>query len=122
MSAEPVRLLFESMEARDWEAAAAQLHEEVVVDYPHTGERIRGRESFMAIQRYPEGGHIHVLRVVAAGDTAVSEVRVDHGETTYYCAGFNGLRGGRIYAGTEYWVEARSEEPPGWRAQWTGRT
>jgi ketosteroid isomerase-like protein len=122
MSAEPVRLLFERMEARDWETAAAQLHEDVVFDWPHSGERIRGLENFMAIQRnYPDGWRIDVLRVAEAGNAVAAEVRVDHGETSFYCAGFYELRDGRISAGTEYWVEARSEEPPAWRARWTER-
>jgi ketosteroid isomerase-like protein len=120
VSAEPVRLLFECMEARDWETASAQLHEDVVVDWPHSGERIRGRENFMAVQRnYPEGWHIHLLRVIHAGEAVASEVRVDHGETSFYCAGLYELRDGRIASGTEYWVTAGSEEPPAWRAQWT---
>lgn len=122
MSAETVRLLWERMEARDWDAAGAQLHEDVVVDWPHSGERIRSRESFMALQRtYPEGWNIDILRVVDAGETVAADVRVDHGETTFYCAGFYDVREGRISRGTEYWVTAGSEEPPDWRAEWTER-
>lgn len=123
MSAEAVRLFWERMEARDWDAVAARLDEGVVVDWPHTGERIRGRDNYLAVQQnYPEGWHIDVLRVVESDAGVVSEVRVDHGETSFYCAAFYDLRGGCISGGTEYWIEARAEEPAFWRARWTERT
>ena len=81
MSAETVRLLWERMEARDWEGVAAQLDRDVVVDWPNTGERMRGRENYLAVQReYPEGWHIVALRIVDGGDTVVSEVRVEQGD------------------------------------------
>lgn len=41
MSAEAVRLFWEQVEARNWDAVAARLDEGVVVDWPHTGERLR---------------------------------------------------------------------------------
>jgi hypothetical protein len=110
------------MEARDWEAAGAQVHDDVVVDWPHSGERLRGRENYMAVQRnYPEGWRVDVLRVVATGDVAAAEVKVEHGEERFFCAGFYELRDARIVKGTEYWVTAGAEEPPAWRAPWTER-
>ena len=44
-NAEAVRRLWERFEARDWGAAAHELQEDFVADWPHTGERIRGRET-----------------------------------------------------------------------------
>ncbi|HSK16863.1 MAG TPA: nuclear transport factor 2 family protein, partial [Gaiellaceae bacterium] len=79
MSAEPVRRLWERMEARDWDAVAALLHEDVIVDWPATGERMRGRDDYLAVQRnFPEGWRIEVLRVVDGGEEVASEVRVEH--------------------------------------------
>ena len=120
MTAEPVRLLWERMEARDWDAVAAQLHEDVVVDWPNTGERMRGRENYLAVQReYPEGWHVHVLRIVDGGNSVVSEVRVDHEGKRFFVASFFEIEDGRIARAVEYWSDGEPERPPEWRAPWT---
>ncbi|HXV34586.1 MAG TPA: nuclear transport factor 2 family protein [Gaiellaceae bacterium] len=120
MTAEPVRLLWERMEARDWNAAAEQLHPDVVVDWPNTAERYRGREDYLGMQQaYPEGWHIEVLRIVDGGDTVVSEVRVDQGDERFFAVSFFELAGGRIVRAVEYWSSGEPEPPPAWRATWT---
>ena len=122
MSAEAVRLLWERMEARDWEGVAARLHPEAVVDWPNTGERMRGRENYLAVQRaYPEGWHIEVLRIVDAGDQVASEVRVEHEGERFYAASFFEVADGRIVSAVEYWSNGEPDEPPAWRAPWTER-
>ena len=119
MSAEPVRLLWERMEARDWEGAAAQLHEDVVVDWPNTAERMRGRDNYLAVQReYPEGWHIEVLRIVDGGETVVSEVRVDHEGQRFIAASFFEVKDGRIVRAVEYWSDGEPSPAPAWRARW----
>ena len=120
MSVEPVRLLWERMEARDWDAVAAQLHEDVVVDWPNTGERMRGRENYVAVQReYPEGWHIHVLRIVDGGDVVASEIRVDHEGKRFFAASFFDVVDGRIARAVEYWSDGEPAQAPAWRAAWT---
>jgi SnoaL-like domain len=120
MSAEPVRLLWERMEARDWEGVAAQLHPDVIVDWPNTGERMRGRGNYLAVQRaYPEGWHIEVLRIVDSGDVIVSEVRVVQDDQRFFAASFFEVSGGKIVSGVEYWSDGAPSPAPEWRAQWT---
>lgn len=119
MSADAVRLLWERMEARDWDGVAAQLHPEVVVDWPNTAERMRGRDNYLAVQRaYPEGWHIEVLRIVDAGDRVVSEVRVDHQGERFFAASFFELADGLISRAVEYWSDGEPSPAPEWRAQW----
>jgi ketosteroid isomerase-like protein len=120
---EIVRALWERFEARDWEAAGQLLAADVVVDWPQTRERIRGRANVIAVNRnYPEGWTIRVLRVVQDGDVAVSEVEVEHVDHgTFHAASFFDVRDGRIVRGTEYWVDAPTDEPPAWRAEWVER-
>jgi ketosteroid isomerase-like protein len=122
VSAETVRLLWERMEARDWAGVAAQLHPDVVVDWPNTAERMRGRDNYLAVQReYPEGWHIEVLRVVDGGDIVVSEVRVDQGDQRFYAASFFELTDGLIAKAVEYWSDGEPSPAPGWRARWMER-
>jgi ketosteroid isomerase-like protein len=121
--AELVRELWERIQARDWDAAGELLAEDVVVDWPQTRERIRGRSNVIAVNRhYPEGWTIRVLRVLQDGDTAVSEVAVDHVEHgTFHAASFFEVRDGQVARGTEYWVDPPTGDPPAWRAEWVER-
>ena len=121
--AQVVRALWERFQARDWDAAMELLAEDVVVDWPQTRERIRGRENVSAVNRnYPEGWTIRVLRVLQDGDVAASEVAVDHIEYgTFYAASFYEIHDGRIVRATDYWVDPPTEDPPAWRAQWVER-
>jgi ketosteroid isomerase-like protein len=120
VSAEPVRRLWERLEARDWDAVAAQLHPDAVVDWPNTGERMRGRENYLAVQReYPEGWHIEVLRVVDGGDVVVSEIRVDQAGKRFFAVSLFELSGGQIVRAVEYWSDGEPAPAPEWRAPWT---
>jgi ketosteroid isomerase-like protein len=119
VSAEPVRLLWERMEARDWDAVAEQLHPDVVIDWPNTEERYRGRDDYLGMQQaYPEGWHIEVLRIVDAGKTVVSEVKVEHDGRRFFAVSFFDLDNGQIVRAVEYWSDGERQPAPAWRARW----
>ena len=104
------------MEARDWDATGATLAENVVVDWPHTGERFQSRENVVGVNRaYPEGWSIEVRRIVADGDAVAAEVAVAEPGGVAHCSGFYQLEAGLIARATEYWTDAGAEEPPAWR-------
>ena len=117
-TAEVVRQLWARMEARDWGGVGDVLADEIVVEWPVSGERIVGRENYLRINaEYPEGWSIRVLRVVAAGDQVVSEVEVPHATMgVHRVASFWTVREGRIVAGREYWSEVGADPAPEWRA------
>ena len=121
--AEVVRELWDRIQARDWDAAGELLAEDVVVDWPQTRERIRGRANVIAVNRnYPEGWTIRVLRVLQDGDTAVSEVAVDHVDHgTFLAASFFVVRDSQVARGVEYWVDPPKGDPPAWRTEWVER-
>jgi hypothetical protein len=120
VSAEPVRRLWERLEARDWDAVAAQIHPDAVVDWPNTGERMRGRENYLAVQReYPEGWHIEVLRLVDGGDVVVSEIRVDQAGKRFFAVSLFELSGGTFVRAVEYGSDGEPAPAPEWRAPWT---
>ena len=120
MSAEPVRLLWERMQDRDWDAVADQLHPDVVVDWPNTAERYRGRGNYLGMQQaYPEGWRIEVLRILDAGDTVVSEVRVEQDGKRFFAVSFFELAAGQIVRAVEYWSGGDPEPAPEWRRRWT---
>jgi ketosteroid isomerase-like protein len=114
-----VRRLWELFEARRWDEAGQELHDDFVAEWPHTGERIRGRENFIELNRnYPEPWSIEVRRVVGSGDEVALEAAVSHPGGVAHAAGFYTLRDGKIARATEYWLDGRSQEPPEWRARW----
>lgn len=112
-----VERLWTAMEERAWEEAGDLLADDFVCDWPVSGERIRGRDSFVAVNRnYPGEWHIEVRRVVAEGDRAASEVAVRIGDATDIAVSFYELRDGRIVRAVDYWPEPTPA--PAWRARW----
>jgi ketosteroid isomerase-like protein len=121
--AEIVRELWDRIQARDWAGVGELLADDLVVEWPVSGERIVGRANFVSINaEYPEGWTIMVLRIVADGEVVVSEVEVPH-ETmgVHRVASFWTVRDGKIVGGREYWTELGSDPPPAWRAPYVQR-
>ena len=82
--------------------------------WPHSGERIRGRDNFVAVNReHPDPWtSIEVHRLIAEGDVVVSEVVVAvEGGNPAHAASFFEFEDGKIVRLTEYWVDAKSHEP-----------
>jgi predicted SnoaL-like aldol condensation-catalyzing enzyme len=108
----PVRL-WVAFEARDWEGAAALLHDEFGADWPLSSERFVGRERFIEVNRtYPGDWHI-ILRVVADGDSVVTHVRVVIGDDVDQAISFFDLKNGLIVKEVDWWP--LPYDPPTWR-------
>jgi ketosteroid isomerase-like protein len=108
------------IQARDWDGLGVLLADDFLVEWPNAHLQIRGRENYVGFNRtYPEGWSIEVIRVIAKGTTAVSEVRVPHPTVgPYYAVSFFEVEEGLLARAREYWVEERAEEPPPERARW----
>jgi ketosteroid isomerase-like protein len=118
-----VQELWERMQARDWAGLGELLADDLVVEWPVSGERIVGRENYVTINaEYPEGWAIKVLRIVADGEMVVSEVEVPH-ETmgVHRVASFWTVRHRKIVNGREYWTSLGSDPSPEWRAAYVQR-
>ena len=112
-----VRSFLERMEARDWDGAAELLSDTVHIEYTETCEQFDG-DNFLAMNRaYPDGWTIEVVETLADDDRVAAQVRVQHGEVTYWCAGFYRVANGVIQSGVEHWVTEGSQTPPVWRQQ-----
>jgi ketosteroid isomerase-like protein len=113
-----VRRLWELFEARRWDEAGELLTEDFVSEWPHSNERIRGRNNYIELNRnYPQGWTIVVDRIVDAGDVVVSEITVTQDEQVFNAAAIFELRDGKLARAREYWVEAGSEFHPE-RSRW----
>ena len=115
-----VAQLWRRIQARDWDAVGELLADDFVLEWPNELVRIRGRANFVDFNRsYPEGWTIEVLRILAEGNTAVSEVRVPHPTVgPHYALSFFEVDDGLLTRGREYWVVERYEEPAPDRARW----
>jgi ketosteroid isomerase-like protein len=116
-----VQRLWDRIQARDWPAVGELLADDVVVEWPVSGERIAGRENFLRVNsEYPEGWSIHLLRLVEQDDSVVSECAVPH-ETMgeFRAVSWWTVQDGRIVAGREYWTAPGSDPVPEWRRPFT---
>jgi len=117
-----VERFWSAMAANDFAAAGDLLHDDYLLDWPQSGERIRGRENFVALNRhYPAAGRwrITVLRLIADEGGVATEVAVTDGQRADRAVTFSELRDGRIVRQTEYWSDG--VEPAPWRARWVER-
>ena len=110
-----VRAFFERMQARDWDGAARLLSPTIHIQFSETGERFDGA-NFLAMNRaYPEGWSIEVFETLVDAGRVAAQVRVVHGDQTYWCAGFYSIKNGVITSGTEHWVGENTDLAPEWR-------
>ncbi|MFI8438049.1 nuclear transport factor 2 family protein [Streptomyces sp. NPDC079020] len=104
-------------DARDWDALAATLADEVVYDLPQSRERIRGKERYVRFTReYSGDRHIRIERIVADGEGRQAAARTHvtaAGEELHAIHFFTFDAQGRITAVTDFWPE--SYEPPAGR-------
>jgi hypothetical protein len=115
--------LWRRIQARRWDDVERLLADDFTLQWPDSRLVLRGRANFVEFNRtYPEGWSIEVLRIVAEGNTAVSEVRVPHATLgPFYAISFFEAEGNRLTGAREYWLTEHSEEPAPERAQWFQR-
>lgn len=116
---EVIEQFWETMKTNDFRAVGELLHDDYVLEWPQSGERVRGRENFVAInEKYPAHGRwkFNVHRILAEGDQAVSDVDVTDGVVHARVITFSTIQDGKILHQTEFWPDPF--EPAAWRAQW----
>ncbi|RPK78066.1 RNA polymerase factor sigma-70 [Streptomyces sp. ADI97-07] len=103
--------------ARDWDAFAATLADDVVYDLPQSRERIRGKERYLRFnQEYPGDWHVRIEQLVADGEgrQAAARTLVTAGTERMQAIHFFTFDAEvRIATVTDFWPEAY--EPPAGR-------
>lgn len=103
-----VRDFWRRMASNDFHSVRAVLADNFVLEWPQSNERIRGGENFARMNaEYPAHGpwRFEIVRVVAAADEAVSDVRVTNGTQAGRALSFFTIAGGRIARIVEFWPE-----------------
>jgi ketosteroid isomerase-like protein len=116
---EIVRKFWDTMATNDFHAVAQLLHDDYILEWPQSGERIRGRENFASINTfYPTEGiwRFTINSLIAEGGMVVSDVSVSDGTRNDRVITFSSIREGKIRKQVEFWPEPFAA--PEWRAQW----
>lgn len=111
-----VQALWAAIDARDWPALRALLHDDAAVRWWASAERLATPEAFVTVQAvYPEGWSIHPMGFDTLDDGRVlAFVRVEHPpHGTYLVQQTVRVRDGRVAQADELW--ATCEAPPAWR-------
>ncbi|MDR3555371.1 MAG: nuclear transport factor 2 family protein [Syntrophobacteraceae bacterium] len=114
---------------RHWAAsAAADLEEEhniydddALLDYPQSGEHIRGRRNIQGLRAHhpdkPSG--FGVIRILGRGDLWVSEFTITYRDRSFFTVSIMEFRNGKVVHETQYFGEPF--QAPQWRAEWVER-
>lgn len=114
-----VESFWAAMQTNDFRLAGDLLHDDYLLEWPQSGERIRGRENFVAVNtNYPAHGRweFTVHRIIAEEDQVVSDVGVTDGVNKARVITFSTIRAGKIWRQTEFWPDPF--EPAAWRREW----
>lgn len=119
---ETVEALIATLNAGDVDGMDAVFHEDAVMEWPQSGERIVGGDNRRGVYRaFPRLPRITARRLTGEGDLWVAEADLDYGDGAIYQTVFIfELRDGKIAKETAYW--SQPFPAPEWRAEWVERT
>lgn len=111
--------IFALMEKQDWDGVVGYYHDDVVVEWPQSGERVRGKDHCLKVfENYPGGQPtMRPRRVTDHGDIVVAESDITYPDGSVW-KGITilELRDGKVARETDYFCEPF--EAPEWRAEW----
>ena len=114
------RLIEQSWEkvlAGDFVGAHEWYDDAVVVEWPQSGERIRGKENLLALrQSYPAGVEFEMRRVIVRPGLCVNEYVIRYDGNPVNVIAIVEFAGTKVVRETHYFADPF--DPPEWRAQW----
>lgn len=95
--------------------------EDVICDYPQSGERIYGRNNLQALRTHHPGkpAGFDVRRISGKGDFWVTEYTIDYQGKKAFTVSIMEFRGGKVVHETQYFADPF--EAPAWRSQWVDK-
>ena len=107
-------------DANDFEVEHDIYREDAVLEYPQSGERIRGRRNIQASRTaQPNAKRFKVRRIVGSGDLWVSEFIIAYDGQPSYSVSVMEFLDGRVARETQYFGDPFEPGPS--RAQWVER-
>lgn len=94
---------WEASDANDFEAEHAIYHDDAVLDYPQSGERIRGRDGIRESRRLqPSDKRFAVRRILGAGALWITEYMLRYDGRPSYVVSIMEFRDGLVAHETQY--------------------
>ena len=115
MNKQTVRQLWNDMDTQNWDNLPAYFHDDAKISWPNTDEEFTVDEFVRVNREYPGKWAIRVERLIEAGNTIVSVVKVEAPGLSFHAVSFFDFADGKIKALDEYW--GVDEEPPEWRVE-----
>src|SRR3974377_2239047 len=107
-------------DANDFEAEHEIYRDDAVLEYPQSGERIRGRRNIQASRfAQPNKKRFTVRRILGAADLWVTELLLTYDGLPSYTVSIMEFRDGKVARETQYFGDPFEPGPS--RAQWVGR-
>jgi SnoaL-like domain len=107
-------------DANDFAAEHQIYDDHAVLEYPQSGERIRGRQRIQASRMaQPSKKRFTVRRILGGGGLWISELVLTYDEQPIYVVSIMEFEGGKVVRETQYFGEPF--EPGRSRAQWVER-
>jgi SnoaL-like domain len=107
-------------DANDFAAEHEIYRADAVLEYPQSGERIRGRSNIQASRAaQPNAKRFAVRRILGGGDLWVSELVLKYDDQPYYVVSVMEFEGGAVVRETQYFGDPFPPGPS--RAQWVER-
>jgi hypothetical protein len=107
-------------DANEFEAEHDIYHDDAVLEYPQSGERIRGRRAIQASRfAQPNKKRFEVRRILGAGELWVTELVLTYDGTPTYTVSIMEFRDGKVARETQYFGDPFAPGPS--RAQWVER-
>lgn len=113
-----VERLVQCINDRKIEVMDELFHEDGIMDWPQSGERIVGGDNRRGVyQSFPQLPTITPRRIIGSGDVVIAEASLNYGDDKEYKSVFIfEFEGGKIKKETAYWSEPF--DAPEWRAKW----
>ena len=107
-------------DANDFETEHQIYREDAVLEYPQSGERIRGRRNIQASRTVqPNQKRFAVRRIIGAGDLWVTEFVLTYDGRPSYAVSIMEFHDGKVARETQYFSDPFEPGPS--RAQWVER-
>jgi len=107
-------------DANDFEGEHQIYRDDAVLEYPQSGERIRGRRNIQASRTaQPNLKRFTVRRIIGAGDLWVTEFVLTYDGRPSYTVSIMEFEGGKVARETQYFADPFDPGPS--RTQWVER-
>jgi hypothetical protein len=104
-------------DANDFDREHRIYREDAILEYPQSGERIRGRQNIQASRAaQPNAKRFTVRRIIGGGSLWISELVLTYDGHPFYVVSVMEVENGEVVRETQYFGEAFEQGPS--RAQW----